>query len=88
MTSVAESLQPLREFGCDYEVHDGRVVAANCAFLEACDQARDPICAVHAGILEGALLAGGIAAAVVPEGPVPPHGCAFRLEVAGASASL
>jgi hypothetical protein len=48
-------------------------------FLEACDEAREVICAAQAGILERALHAAGIAGTVLPEGPLPTRGCAYRL---------
>ena len=77
--SVAEALTPLDALGADYRVEGERILAGNCIFLEACDQAREVICAAHAGILEGALCAAGIEATVVPEGPLPTRGCAYRL---------
>jgi predicted ArsR family transcriptional regulator len=77
--SVAEALTPLDALGGDYRVEGERILAGNCIFREACDQAREVICAAQAGILEGALCAAGIEATVVPEGPLPTRGCAYRL---------
>jgi predicted ArsR family transcriptional regulator len=77
--SVEEALAPLASLGADYSVGDERILAGNCIFLEACDQAREVICAAQAGILEGALCAAGIEATVVPEGPLPTRGCSYRL---------
>jgi predicted ArsR family transcriptional regulator len=77
--SVVEALTPLDALGADYSVEGERILAGNCIFLEACDQAREVICSAQAGILEGALCAAGIEATVVPEGPLPTRGCAYRL---------
>jgi len=77
--SVEEALAPLASLGADYMVGGDRILAGNCIFLEACDQAREVICSAQAGILEGALGAAGIEATVVPEGPLPTRGCAYRL---------
>ncbi len=78
-SSVAEALLPLRRFGADYGVDGDRILAGNCIFLEACTQAREMVCRVQAGILEGALRGAGISAAVEPQGPLPLHGCAYVL---------
>jgi hypothetical protein len=77
--SVVEALTPLDALGADYSLEGERILAGNCIFFEACDQAREVICAAQAGILEGALCAAGIDATVVPEGPLPTRGCAYRL---------
>jgi predicted ArsR family transcriptional regulator len=77
--SVEEALAPLASLGADYSVGDERILAGNCIFLEACDQAREVICSAQAGILEGVLGAAGIEATVVPEGPLPTRGCSYRL---------
>jgi predicted ArsR family transcriptional regulator len=77
--SVVEAIAPLDSLGADYRVEGERILAGNCIFLEACDQAREVICAAQAGILEGALHAAGIAGTVLPEGPLPTRGCAYRL---------
>jgi predicted ArsR family transcriptional regulator len=76
--SVVEAIAPLDSLGADYRVEGERILAGNCIFLEACDQAREVICAAQAGILEGALHAAGIAGTVL-EGPLPTRGCAYRL---------
>ncbi len=77
--SIAEALLAVRWLGADYDVDGARILAANCIFLEACNEARSIVCGVHAGILEGALRGAGIAATVEPQGPVPPHGCAYAV---------
>ena len=77
--STAEALLPLGWFGADYSVDGDRILAGNCIFLEACHQAREVVCGVHAGILEGVLGGAGITAGVDPQGPPPPRGCAYLL---------
>ncbi len=81
--SVEEALAPLATLGADYSVEGARILAGNCIFLEACDQAREVICSAQAGILQGVLGTAGIEATVVPEGPLPTHGCAYRLTGSG-----
>jgi predicted ArsR family transcriptional regulator len=77
--SVVEALIPLDALGADYSVEGDMILAGNCIFLEACDQARAVVCSAQAGILEGALCGAGIEGTVVPEGPRSPRGCAYRL---------
>jgi predicted ArsR family transcriptional regulator len=83
--SVDEALASLASLGADYSVGGDRILAGNCIFLEACDQAREVICSAQAGILEGALGTAGIEATVVPEGPLPTRGCAYRLTRRGSA---
>jgi predicted ArsR family transcriptional regulator len=75
--SVAAALLPLQWFGAGYRVDGDRIVAANCIFHEACDQARAAVCGAQAGILEGALHAAGIEVTVEPEGPLATRGCGY-----------
>lgn len=77
--SVTDALEPLRWLGAEYTVDGDEVVAGNCVFLEACTGAREVVCGVQAGILEGALRGAGIDATVQPLGPVQRQGCAYRL---------
>ncbi|MDQ2897124.1 MAG: ArsR family transcriptional regulator [Actinomycetota bacterium] len=77
--SVAEALLPLQGFGAEYTVDGERILAGNCIFLEACDQARAVVCGTQAGILEGALRGAGIETTVEPQGPLSPRGCAYGL---------
>lgn len=78
--SIAEALLALRWFGAEYEVRGDRILADNCVFLEACAGAREMVCGVQAGILEGALSGAGISAAVEPSGPLPLHGCGYAVK--------
>ncbi|HEY7927710.1 MAG: helix-turn-helix domain-containing protein [Candidatus Dormibacteria bacterium] len=78
-SSVADALLPLQSYGADYHVDGDRIVARNCIFHEACDQARAAVCGAQAGILEGALRAAGIQVTVDARGPLPPRGCAYVL---------
>jgi len=82
-TSISHALLPLRPLGSDYAVRGNRIVAGNCVFLEACDQAREVVCAIHAGMLEGTLSQGGIEARVEPQGRVAHRGCAYRATRSG-----
>jgi predicted ArsR family transcriptional regulator len=77
--SVAEALTHLEGLGADYRVEGDQIVAGNCIFLEACNDAREVICGVQAGILEGALRGAGIKASIEPRGPIPANGCAYLL---------
>lgn len=55
--SVLRELTPL---GAEYVVSNGDVVARNCIFRQACEQAQDIVCELHAGILEGAFRKAGL----------------------------
>ena len=84
--TVAAALRPLDQAGMDYTVTGDDVSTGACVFREACDEAREVVCTLHAGVLEGALGAAGIEMSVEPRGPVHVSGCHFRL-VAPAAAS-
>jgi predicted ArsR family transcriptional regulator len=78
---VEEALAPLEALGGRYVRESPDVlVAANCMFQEACQESREVVCGLHAGMLEGALAAAGHARGVVPLGPRIGRGCAFALE--------
>ncbi len=77
--SVAEALLPLRWLGAEYAVGEDEILAGTCVFLEACSGARDVVCGVQAGILEGALRGAGIDATVEARGPRADNGCAYGL---------
>ena len=83
--SIAAALRPLDEVGMDYTVKGDDVSTTACVFREACDEARDVVCTLHAGVLEGALGAAGIEMSVEPRGPVHMSGCHFRLAAPAAS---
>jgi predicted ArsR family transcriptional regulator len=78
---VPAALVPLEALGGRYVVEPGGVlVAANCVFRDACEDAVLVVCGLHAGMLEGILAAGGRPHAVAPLGPRPGTGCAFAIE--------
>ena len=71
-----EGWTSLERLGAGYrQLEEGRIHASNCVFREACDQQRGVVCALHAGLLEGALGAG----TVVPLGPDASGGCTFQV---------
>jgi predicted ArsR family transcriptional regulator len=72
----------LLRLGSDYEIDDQSVHARTCIFEEACATAREVVCGLHAGIVEGALVARGRACRVRPEGPDGTGGCRFELSKA------
>ncbi|HET9051858.1 MAG TPA: helix-turn-helix domain-containing protein [Candidatus Dormibacteraeota bacterium] len=78
-STVAEALVPLAVLGAEHSVEGGEIVATNCVFLEACAAAPGVVCALHAGILEGALHGAGLHARVDCSGARPPAGCAFAV---------
>jgi predicted ArsR family transcriptional regulator len=75
--SVSDALSRLQPLGGDYQMADGRVIARNCVFFEACLSASEVVCGLHAALLEGALHAAGISAIVEPGGKLPPGGCSY-----------
>ena len=83
--SVAEALSALDALGADYTMQGDQILAGNCVFLEACRDAREVVCNVQAGILEGALCRGGIAATIEPRGPIPGNGCSYQLTLTEAT---
>jgi hypothetical protein len=64
----------------DYVVREHQVRARTCMFGAACPSAPDIVCAVHAGLIEGALSGLHPRGAVVALGPDGLGGCTFRLE--------
>lgn len=75
--TIVAALRPLDQAGMEYTVDGDDVCTTGCVFREACDEARDVVCTLHAGVLEGALGAAGIDAQVEPRGPVLASGCHF-----------
>jgi predicted ArsR family transcriptional regulator len=69
-------LESLDDMGADYVVEPGLITARNCVFREACDCAREVVCNLHAGLLEGALQH----AHVEPAGPLGTGGCRFVIK--------
>jgi predicted ArsR family transcriptional regulator len=74
------SLADLQVLGGDYKIDEHSVHARNCVFGTSCATAREVVCGLHAGLLEGALCATGAACAVTPLGPDGSGGCTFRVE--------
>ena len=77
--SVEDAIAPVQALGGEYSVHGDRVHAGNCIFLEACAQASQIICGLHAGVLEGALHGAGMDFTVKPAGHVAPASCDYEL---------
>jgi predicted ArsR family transcriptional regulator len=80
--SVLRELIPL---GAEYVVSDGDVVARNCIFRQACEQARDIVCELHAGILEGAFRKAGLDLRTEAYRNYEEKGCAYRVLTGSAS---
>jgi predicted ArsR family transcriptional regulator len=74
--SVLRELIPL---GAEYVLSDGDVVARNCIFRQACEQARDIVCELHAGILEGAFRKAGLDLRTEAYRNYEEKGCAYRV---------
>lgn len=83
--TIVAALRPLDQAGMAYTVDGDDVSTEGCVFREACDEAREVVCTLHAGVLEGALGAAGIEVSVEPRGPVHVSGCHFRLVAPAAS---
>lgn len=77
--SVDDALAPVQVLGGEYSVEGDRVHADNCIFFEACSQASQVICGLHAGILQGALRGAGMTLTVKPAGHVAPFSCDYEL---------
>lgn len=72
------SVGDLRAFGGEYEIDARSVQAKVCMFQGACATARDVVCGLHAGLIEGAMSATGTLCTLAPQGPDGLGGCAFR----------
>src|SRR5262249_20794009 len=78
---LEEALVPLAVLGGRYvREPEGVLAATNCLFREACVEAPQVVCGLHAGMLEGVLASAGQAHSVLPLGPRPGDGCAFAIE--------
>jgi predicted ArsR family transcriptional regulator len=77
--SESEAIARLEPLGADYQVGGNHIQARNCIFQEACVWAREVVCGVQAGLLQGALAAAGSNRDVVPQGPDGGGGCDFEL---------
>lgn len=80
-TNPGEALAPLAALGGDYVFGaDGVLVAVNCIFREACEQAPQVVCGLHAGLLEGVLAAADQPHRVSALGPRAHAACAYAIE--------
>ena len=78
---LEDALVPLAALGGRYVLEpEGVLAATNCVFREACVEAPQVVCGLHAGMLEGVLAAAGQPHSVLPLGPRPGDGCAFAIE--------
>lgn len=78
--SEAGALARLEPLGARYAVVGSRIQARNCIFREACDAARQVVCGVQAGLLQGALAAVGVEGLVIPQGPEAGGGCWYEVQ--------
>jgi predicted ArsR family transcriptional regulator len=75
--SVLRELAPL---GADYVIaEDDSVLARNCIFRQACAEAGDVVCELHAGLLEGAFQQAGLAMRTEALRNYAERGCAYRV---------
>lgn len=75
--SVLRELGPL---GADYVMADeGRIVARNCIFRQACATSGEVVCELHAGVLEGAFRQAGLDVRTEALRNYPELGCAYRI---------
>jgi predicted ArsR family transcriptional regulator len=77
--SESDAIARLQPLGADYQVVGNQIQARNCIFQEACASAREVVCGVQAGLLQGALAAADSNRDVVPQGPDGGGGCNFEL---------
>jgi predicted ArsR family transcriptional regulator len=75
----SEAIARLEPLGAGYEMIGNHIQARNCVFHEACASAREVVCGVQAGLLQGALAAAGSDRYVVPQGPDHGGGCGFEV---------
>lgn len=66
-------------FGADYRYEGGAIRAVPCVFKEPCGSARAAVCAAHAAIIEGVLLAAGLPCVATPLVPGE-GGCGFSIK--------
>lgn len=77
---VARAAGKKESLGGVYQVTEDLVHAGVCIFGTVCEQARDIVCGVHAGFIEGALESAGREVAVSALGPDGSGGCRFSLD--------
>ena len=81
--SAGSVLRQLAPLGADYVRSNGDVVALNCIFRQACEQAQDVVCELHAGILEGAFRKAGLDLRTEAYSDYEEKGCAYRVLTGG-----
>ena len=77
--SPESALHQLAPLAAEYVLVDGEIVAGNCIFREACEQAQDIVCEFHAGILEGALQKAGLDLGTAALRDYAEKGCAYQV---------
>jgi predicted ArsR family transcriptional regulator len=77
--SPESALHQLAPLAAEYVLVDGEIVAGNCIFREACEQAQDIVCEFHAGILEGALQKAGLDLETAALRDYAEKGCAYQV---------
>jgi len=76
---ISAAVRTLSTLGGEYELTRSSLHSRNCVFREACASG-EIACAVHAGMIEGALEAAGVKRVVKPVGRDGEGGCWYRLE--------
>ena len=73
-------LRQLAAIGADYVIADeDQIVARNCILRQACAEAGDVVCELHAGLLEGAFQRAGLAVRTEAIRNYAEQGCAYRV---------
>ena len=72
----------LDRLGSEYKVDDESVHTLSCMFESGCAAAREVVCGLHAGLIEGATAQSGRKIALEPRGPDGLGGCTFELKEA------
>jgi len=89
VTKLADSpesaLHQLAPLAAQYVLADGEIVARNCIFREACEQAQDIVCEFHAGILEGAFQQAGLDLRTAAFRDYAEKGCSYQVLTGRAS---
>lgn len=73
----------LERLGGRYLVDESGVHALSCMFEGGCSSSREVVCSLHAGLIEGAMAAGGRQSRVTPVGPDGRGGCTFLFDEEG-----
>jgi predicted ArsR family transcriptional regulator len=83
--SPGSALEQLATLAAEYVIADGEVVARNCIFREACEQAQEIVCEFHAGILEGAFQKAGLDLRTAAFRDYADKGCSYQVLAGSAS---